>query len=100
MLLGAESLPSPEVLPWQRPLAIVLGVALAVEAVFIFVTRARPTGQIAPPEATVNTPASLVELGKVLFSTYLLPFEVTSILLLVAMIGAIVLVRKERKVYE
>ena len=100
MLLGAESLPRAEVLPWQRPLAIVLGAALAIEAAFIFITRARPTGQIVPPEATVNTPSSLVDLGKVLFSTYLLPFEVTSILLLVAMVGAIVLVRKERKVYE
>ena len=100
MLLGAESLPRPEVLPWQRPLAIALAAALAIEATFIFITRARPTGQIVPPEATVNTPSSLVDLGKVLFSTYLLPFEVTSILLLVAMIGAIVLVRKERKVYE
>jgi NADH-quinone oxidoreductase subunit J len=100
MLLGAESLPRPEVLPWQRPLAIVLAAALAIEAAFIFITRARPTGQIVPPEATANTSASLVDLGKALFSTYLLPFEVTSILLLVAMVGAIVLVRKERKVYE
>jgi NADH-quinone oxidoreductase subunit J len=31
-----------------------------------------------------------------LFSEYLLPFEVTSILLLVAMVGAIVLSRREK----
>ena len=31
-----------------------------------------------------------------LFNQYLLPFEVTSILLLVAMIGAIVLTKKEK----
>jgi len=31
-----------------------------------------------------------------LFSDYLLPFEVTSILLLVAMIGAIVLTKREK----
>jgi len=35
-------------------------------------------------------------LGTTLFSSYLLPFEVTSILLLVAMVGAIVLTRKEK----
>jgi NADH-quinone oxidoreductase subunit J len=35
------------------------------------------------------------EIGHALFTTYLLPFEVTSILILVAIIGAIVLARKE-----
>ena len=33
--------------------------------------------------------------GHALFTTYLLPFEVTSILILIAIIGAIVLARKE-----
>ncbi len=35
-----------------------------------------------------------VKLSEVLFSSYVLPFEVTSVLLLVAMIGAIVLSRR------
>ncbi len=35
------------------------------------------------------------ELGRVLFTSYLLPFEVTSILILIAILGAIVLARKE-----
>jgi NADH-quinone oxidoreductase subunit J len=35
------------------------------------------------------------EIGRALFTTYLLPFEVTSILILIAIIGAIVLARKE-----
>lgn len=98
MLLGAENLPNTTVLPWQKPLAWVLGAALAVEATFIFFTRARPAGEVAPPADAVNTSATLVDLGKALFSHYLLPFEVTSILLLVAMVGAIVLVRKEKRV--
>jgi len=33
--------------------------------------------------------------GRALFTTYLLPFEVTSLLILVAILGAIVLARKE-----
>jgi NADH-quinone oxidoreductase subunit J len=33
--------------------------------------------------------------GRALFTTYLLPFEVTSILVLIAIIGAVVLARKE-----
>ena len=99
MLLGAENLPKAEVLPWQKPLAWVLAVALAVEATFILFTRARPSGVISPPEEAINTMAHLQNLGQTLFQRYLLPFEVTSILLLVAMVGAIVLIRKEKRVF-
>jgi len=98
MLLGAESLPQEQVLPWQKPLAGVLAGALMLEATFIFLTRARPVGDVAHPEEAVNKMTSLRALGEALFTQYLLPFEVTSILLLVAMIGAIVLVRKEKRV--
>lgn len=99
MLLGAESLPAAEVLPWQKPLAALLAVALAVEATLIFLTRAQLSGNVTPPDASLNLSASLVDLGNTLFTQYLLPFEVTSILLLVAMVGAIVLIRKEKRVH-
>ncbi|MGB6946913.1 MAG: NADH-quinone oxidoreductase subunit J [Bryobacteraceae bacterium] len=36
-----------------------------------------------------------LDIGRKLFTTYLLPFEVTSILILIAIVGAIVLARKE-----
>ena len=36
-----------------------------------------------------------LEVGRALFTAYLLPFEVTSILILIALIGAVVLARKE-----
>lgn len=39
--------------------------------------------------------AGPLEVGRALFTTYLLPFEVTSILILIAILGAIVLARKE-----
>jgi NADH-quinone oxidoreductase subunit J len=35
------------------------------------------------------------DIGRVLFTQYLLPFEVTSVLILIAIIGAVVLARKE-----
>ena len=38
---------------------------------------------------------SAQDVGRSLFTTYLLPFEVTSILILIAILGAIVLARKE-----
>jgi NADH-quinone oxidoreductase subunit J len=100
MLLGAESLPQAEVLPWQKPLAGILAVALAVEVTFLFITRARPAGNIVPPADSANLMESLREMGMMLFNQYLLPFEVTSVLLLVAMVGAIVLTRKERRVHQ
>src|SRR5690606_39705467 len=47
---------------------------------------------------TGNTDIGLVEnWGKVLFNEFLLPFELSSILLLTAMVGAILLAKKETK---
>ena len=97
MLLGADALPTTEVLPWQKPLAIGLAFVLAAEATFLLLTKARPTGNVLQPEAAVNSMDNLRDMGMVLFEQYLLPFEVTSILLLVAMVGAIVLTNKEKK---
>lgn len=97
MLLGAESLPKSNVLPWQRPLAIGLSVLLFAEAAYLLVTKARPSGNVLAPEAAVNATENLQQLGVALFTDYLLPFEVVSILLLVAMVGAIVLTKKEKE---
>ncbi|MDZ4799265.1 MAG: NADH-quinone oxidoreductase subunit J [Bryobacteraceae bacterium] len=41
------------------------------------------------------TGGGALEIGRSLFTTYLLPFEVTSVLILIAIFGAIVLARKE-----
>ncbi len=41
---------------------------------------------------TVGSPRSI---GQALFTQYLLPFEVTSVLILIAIVGAVVLARKE-----
>jgi NADH-quinone oxidoreductase subunit J len=38
---------------------------------------------------------SAQSVGMALFTTYLLPFEVTSVLILIAIVGAVVLARKE-----
>ena len=96
MLLGAEALPKAEGLPWQKPLAAILALVLAVEATYLFVTKARPVGDVLPPGEAVNTMENIRQLGMELFSNYLLPFEVTSILLLVAMVGAIVLTHRQK----
>src|SRR5438093_10967662 len=41
------------------------------------------------------THGTAADVGRALFTKYLLPFEVTSVLILIAIIGAIVLARKE-----
>lgn len=96
MLLGAENLAAASTLPWQRPLATILSVILAVEAIYLLFVRARPEGMIASPDASLNTMDSLRNMALTLFNQFLLPFEVTSILLLVAMVGAIVLTKQEK----
>ncbi len=96
MLLGAEQLAPIKVLPWQRPLAIGLAAVLVAETAYLLILRAKPAADIIPPAETVNTLGELQRLGMALFNQYLLPFEVTSILLLVAMVGAIVLTKREK----
>jgi len=49
---------------------------------------------IADPKLSIGE-ESTIRLGEHLFSDYLLPFEVASVLLLMAMIGAIVLARRD-----
>ena len=54
------------------------------------------TTALATLPATAGQPPYRVEdIGQVLFSTYALPFEAASILLLVAMIGAVVIARPQ-----
>lgn len=97
MLLGAESLAPANTLPWQKPLARLLSVILAVEAIYLLFNRASSSMAVAIPDASLNTMESLREMAMTLFNQFLLPFEVTSILLLVAMMGAIVLSRQEKR---
>jgi NADH-quinone oxidoreductase subunit J len=71
-------------------LALVLGAQLTVA---IAVGRSGlPLGEAAP--ATMLEPSTQL-VGKVLFEKYMLPFEIASILLLVAMIGAVVMAKKK-----
>ncbi len=96
MLLGAESLAPSKALPWQKPLAVLLAVMLAVESIYLIFSRASSSGVIASPDASLNSMDSLREMAMMLFNQYLLPFEVASVLLLVAMVGAIVLAKQEK----
>jgi NADH-quinone oxidoreductase subunit J len=96
MLLGAEQLRQEDGLPWQRPLAIILGAVLLVETGYIVYTLGFQEGLLPSFTSFAADYASPVEIGTLLFNEYLLPFEITSVLLLVAMIGAIVLTKDQK----
>jgi NADH-quinone oxidoreductase subunit J len=84
-------------MPWQRPLAFILAVTLVVESVYLIFARAKLDTVITAPDAAANSMESLREMAMTLFNQFLLPFEITSILLLVAMVGAIVLTNREKR---
>ena len=93
MLLGAEKgLEDRDRLPWQRPLAWVLGLLLLGEGLFVMLTSDTSTTPV-ERAGELGNPRAIAE---ALFTDYLLPFEITSVLLLVALIGAVVLTIKSR----
>jgi NADH-quinone oxidoreductase subunit J len=97
MLLGADQLRHSQSIGWQQPLAIILGAVLLVEAGVILFS-VRDTSGMLPSFSTLNSEAAgPAAIGIALFNEYLLPFEITSVLLLVAMIGAIVLTKAEKR---
>jgi len=94
MLLGAEQTGRTPSRWWYQPVALFLGVVLLIETAVIIFSQ---TGKLPAPvdvPATFGTPLAI---GQELFTNYLLPFEATSILLLTALVGAIVLTRGEKK---
>ena len=100
MLLGVdrrEALVEP--LAGQRSVAIFLGSIFAIEILYIawrgvdFVAGGTAEGAAALTELNRN-PGNVESLARVLFDRFLLPFEATSILLVVAIVGVMVLTRR------
>ena len=81
---------SPEALSRTKPLTM-RGVG-AVLAVFLFLHLARAAVSVRPPmDATPAQTGSVEAVGRLLFTKYLLPFELISFLILAALIGAVIL---------
>ncbi|MSP11455.1 MAG: NADH-quinone oxidoreductase subunit J [Chloroflexi bacterium] len=92
MLLNAENVSVDSHLRWQPIAALILGGLLLVETV-VTVGRPLPLNPAGVTPETLNQLADPRVLAQFLFTDYLLPFEVTSLLLLVAMVGAVVLTK-------
>lgn len=77
-------------------IATVLGVPMlaGLLAVLAFMIH-RATPKMTPVVFGAFTGGTARDIGRALFTQYVLPFEVTSVLILIAIIGAVVLARKE-----
>ena len=102
MLLGvdrAEDLRT-EPLAAQRWIAGLVGVAmlgLLVTAILTGVDAVYPRGEgIASVAAGDNPDANIDQLAHIIFSDYVVAFELTSVLLLVAVVGTVLLARKRK----
>jgi len=73
--------------PW-RLIALPAGGLLLVQVLAIVLGTRGPTPVGAP------APGGVEAIGRLLFTDYLFPFELTSVLLLVAMVGVLVLARR------
>jgi NADH-quinone oxidoreductase subunit J len=97
MLLNApheETLHDVRVHPAARPgpmrAGAVLAIALMAELLWALTKGGGESGRF--PGAAVSSVAAL---GRTLFTSYAFPFEVTSVLILVAMVGAVLLARRD-----
>jgi NADH-quinone oxidoreductase subunit J len=76
-------------------LLVVLGPACVVAILFFFFRSLSGTSFNPAPAAKLD--GSTIQLGKLLFTQYLLPFEIVSVLLLVAIVGVVLLSKKDLK---
>lgn len=80
---------------WEYlPMAGLIGVLMVVEMTMVLAEKNLHPGEAVELPANYSNTAAL---GKVLYTDYLLPFELAAVVLLVAMIAAIVLTLRERK---
>jgi NADH-quinone oxidoreductase subunit J len=102
MLLGVDRVENlrTEPLTTQRPLAVIvslglIGVLVAAFATGSGVLHERGAGIIIPDSST-GSDANTIQLAESIFSQYVVAFEVTSVLLVVAVVGTVLLARRTK----
>ncbi|HNP48385.1 MAG TPA: NADH-quinone oxidoreductase subunit J [Bacteroidia bacterium] len=93
MMLNLNADTEPQKGKWLRVAATVAGGILMV----VLVGALRSAADTLPVTAHDNQIGMIKNLGKVLYKDFMLPFEISSILFLVAMVGAVMLGKKEIK---
>ena len=96
MLLGVDQHESlVERIRGQRPLALILAAGLVAEIVLAVRLGVGVSTRAAPNfDQAVNKGGNVQALAKVLFNGFFFPFEVTSVLLIVAAVAAMVMTRQ------
>jgi NADH-quinone oxidoreductase subunit J len=85
---------------WEYlPMAGIIGLLMAVEMVMVLAGKSSGGKYFSGGRAVVHPAdySNTAELGRVLYTDYLLPFELASVVLLVAIVAAIVLTLRDRK---
>jgi NADH-quinone oxidoreductase subunit J len=78
--------------PWPRRIGAVLSLLLVAQLGWALTRTPGVAGAVGESGPGIS---DVGELGKVLFTDYMFAFEVTSILIIVAMVGAVVLARRQ-----
>jgi NADH-quinone oxidoreductase subunit J len=100
MLLGVdreESLAA-DPLRGQRPTAVILGLVVLVELAVIARLDNWSTGAHSTAGTLSGAGDNITKLGQSIFTRYLFAFEITSVLLVIAVVGAVVLARPPHRV--
>lgn len=92
MMINLRKGVAPEKKKWTMYFAVVIALVLIVELILTVKGALEPVSS-----AALEKLGSPTDLGRLLFTKYLYPFEITSILIIAAMVGAIVLVKKRDK---
>ena len=92
MMINLRKGVEPEKKRWTMYFAVVIALVLIVELILTVKGAQEPVSS-----AALENLGSPTDLGRLLFTKYLYPFEITSILIIAAMVGAIVLVKKRDK---
>jgi len=79
------------------PMAGFIGVLMAAEMVMILGTKHFGLARVSAPKAHGVDYSNTAELGRVLYTDYLMPFELAAVVLLVAIVAAIALTLRDRK---
>ena len=90
-----------EPIPFQRPLAILLSVAALVEVLVLagstWATGAHTSRGVPVHGGASNLGNNVQRVARVLFTDFLWPFELTALLLVIAVVGGVALARRSSR---
>ncbi len=93
MLLNVKETPAPTRFPWLRPTAYVVGLGLAATVILTALMEPQQLPSLQVIGAALNGGAP-AEIGEIIFTDYVLAFQLVGILLLTGIIGAVSLVQR------